>query len=221
MGTKAASSLPHPRRWNASTTTSTTPGGQLLDAVVYAPDLPDDVPLVSPYVDRRDDLGRPMLAGYTPSAYSLDEDLEGYQVANAGLLRSALLKRLESSPRALANTLGVLIGSNQAFLDALQAGFVLTGEALRELTGSDAEDLEDWLTDLDESKSQQVDQVENYHAAALAHDVQADLELLIRLKTLAETAVRRREPKAARDRGGTHANRRRRPPRLPGRDPSR
>ena len=174
------------------------PGRRLLDAVVYALEIPGDQPLVSPYADRRDDPDRLMLARYTASAYAIDEPLESYQVANAGLLRSALLKRLESSPRALANTLKTIMRSHVAFLSALDHGYVLSGEALTDWTGSEAEDLTDWLAGLDDEALSQVVESGNYHADDLRHDVETDLHLLGRLRDLAEAADHADEAKAAR-----------------------
>ncbi|HMS74625.1 hypothetical protein [Gordonia sp. (in: high G+C Gram-positive bacteria)] len=40
-----------------------------------------------------------MLARYLPSMYTVEHDLQEYQITNAGLLRPSLLKRLESSPK--------------------------------------------------------------------------------------------------------------------------
>ena len=70
------------------------------------------------------------LARYVPSRYAITDDVEAVQVVNAGFLRSGLLKRLESSPRALANTLGVVLGNNEDFLRGFAQGKVLRGKAL-------------------------------------------------------------------------------------------
>ncbi|MCL1593214.1 MAG: SWF/SNF helicase family protein, partial [Actinomycetia bacterium] len=114
---------------------------------------------------------------------------QAYQLSNAGLLRSSLLKRLESSPLALANTLGRLIKSHVAFLDALDSGWVLAGEALREWTSSDAADFEEFLGDLDDVKTTQADKTSGYHLIEMQRDVTGDLELLRQLKVLADDAA--------------------------------
>lgn len=164
-------------------------GQELLDAVVYALDSPDDE--IGPvYEGRVDDPNQLLLSRYVPSAYNIeDEPAEGYQLSNAGLLKSGLLKRLESSPVALAMTLGRLMGSHRAFLEALDAGWVLAGDALREWTSTDSEDFDDFIESLDAFDTTQADEVVNYHEKELRADVESDLELLGRLKKLADAAA--------------------------------
>ena len=163
------------------------PGQRLLDTVVYALDNPDDE---QRHADRQRDPGRLMLSRYTPGAYSILEDLKySYQISNAGLLRSCLLKRLESSPVALKKTLSKLIGSHEAFLGALEEGWVLAGEALREWTTSDAADFDDFLSQMDDRRSTQVNDTADYHVDVLVSDVKDDLALLRKLHLLAEAAI--------------------------------
>ena len=162
-------------------------GQRLLDAVVYALDNPDDA---ARYQARQRDPDRLMLARYTPGAYSVQEDLDySYQVSNTGLLRSSLLKRLESSPVALAHTLATLTRSHESFLEALGEGWVLAGDALREWTTSDAADFDDFLAQLDDRRSTQIDTASSYHLEELQSDISDDLELLRRLHTVAEAAT--------------------------------
>ena len=68
-----------------------------------------------------------MLARYLSSMYTVDHDLQTYQITNSGLLRSGLLKRLESSPHALHSSLEKMVASHETFLEALRRGFVLRG----------------------------------------------------------------------------------------------
>lgn len=164
-------------------------GDQLISRVVYALDLPEDTPLVARYTEKRNDPGRLILARYTSSAYLLSGDIEKYQVSNAGLLRSALLKRLESSPKALAATLTKLVEAHRGFLDALKQGRVLKGEALREWTASDAETLDDFLDGLSEVAQEEVELASLYEIETLKEDVVSDLELLIELQQLAIKAT--------------------------------
>ena len=162
-------------------------GQRLLDAVVYALDNPDDV---ARYQDRQRDPDRLMLARYTPGAYTLDEDLNySYQVSNVGLLRSSLLKRLESSPIALAHTLATLIKSHESFLNALNEGWVLAGDALREWTTSDAADFDEFVAQLDDRRSTQIDPAANYHLDELRSDINDDVDLLRRLHIIADAAA--------------------------------
>ena len=77
------------------------------------------------------------LARYSPSKYKLDRQEQASQRGNVGLLRSALLKRLESSPAALQNTLTKLLNAHRAFLRACDEGWVIIGTALSELTNAE------------------------------------------------------------------------------------
>ncbi|MFF9757907.1 hypothetical protein ACF1FC_35115, partial [Streptomyces sp. NPDC014344] len=73
------------------------------------------------------------LARYVPSRFRRNGGGEAqYEAQNAGLLRSALLKRFESSAYAFRRTVEKMISSHKRFLDALAEGHVLTGDALRE-----------------------------------------------------------------------------------------
>lgn len=81
------------------------------------------------------------MARYVPSRFlRTDGEAAQYQVQNAGLLRSALLRRFESSHVAFARTLTTTIQAHDAFLDALDQGRVLIGDALREWAASDSDD---------------------------------------------------------------------------------
>ena len=168
-------------------------GTTLMKAVVYALDNTEDE---ARYEDRKRDPDRLMLSRYTPGAYHRERDYKfAYQASNAGLLRSTLLKRLESSQVALKNTLGRLIESHRAFLAALDEGWVLAGEALREWTTSEDADLDEFLVQLDDCRSTQVDEACNYHTDALQDDIEDDLELLGRLYEQAEKAADGEDPK--------------------------
>ena len=126
----------------------------------------------------------------TPVLERLDYDLKySYQVSNVGLLRSSLLKRLESSPIALAHTLATLIKSHESFLNALNEGWVLAGDALREWTTSDAADFDEFVAQLDDRRSTQIDPAANYHLDELRSDINDDVDLLRRLHTIADAAA--------------------------------
>ena len=173
-------------------------GRNLVDRMVYALDVPDTQGIVSRYGERAEDPNRLMLARYTASAYSINQDLEQYQVNNAGLLRSALLKRLESSPYALENTLKVIIKSHEAFLKALNEGWVLTGRSLREFMKSDSEALDELLERIgdDERTADSLAALDQFHAEALKKDVESDLALLKSLLDDAQTVRTEGDPKA-------------------------
>ena len=161
-------------------------GIELIDKVVYA---------LEPTENDRPDPGKLKLARYTPSTYLLSGDPENYQLSNAGLLRSALLKRLESSPQALNETLKTLITAHEAFTDGLSRGYVLTGDALREWGSSDSDDLDGFVANLDDADL--AAQTSLYDLERLAEDVASDLALLKQLQIATGEAISDGEPKAA------------------------
>lgn len=173
-------------------------GIELIDRMVYALDIPDSEPHLASFSVRRNDHERLLLSRYTSSAYAKSGDLEAYQISNAGLLRSALLKRLESSPAALANTLGVLIATHEGFLKGLDAGFVLQGGALREYSSSESDDLAVIIAALADEEQAQAQPIALYDATTLRDDVMNDLALLERLRVVALEAAGAAEPKAQR-----------------------
>ncbi|WP_447925566.1 helicase-related protein [Georgenia muralis] len=120
------------------------------------------------------------MARYVPSRFlSGKEDVEQYEVQNAGLLRSALLKRFESSAVAFATTVQKMIASQDLFLDALAKGKVLTGDALRAWAATDTDDIDDLLDTLDEDTlANNVDDADKYDISALWAAVRADRDLL-------------------------------------------
>ncbi|WP_419841067.1 helicase-related protein [Candidatus Poriferisodalis sp.] len=82
------------------------------------------------------------LARYTPSRYRLDGDVDAYETQLAGLLRSMLLKRFESSPHAFAESCHRMAASHDAFLGLLERGRVGTGEALADWMATDSDDMD-------------------------------------------------------------------------------
>ena len=166
-------------------------GEDLLDKVAAALEVQDD----NGRIIRKDNPDRLLLSRYTPSGYRKDNEIVEYQVSNAQLLRSSLLKRLESSPRALHSTLSVMIKSHQDFLKGLSEGWVLSGDALREYANSDSEDLDELLENFDERKKSQVDTASDYVVDELKADVERDLNLLEEVRELAWSAASATEPK--------------------------
>jgi hypothetical protein len=164
-------------------------GEALVDAVTYALDIPEEEAHAASFEVRRGDSGRLLLSRYAPSAYLKSAKLDGTQVSNMGLLRSALLKRLESSPVALAGTLGVLIAAHEAFLSALAKGHVLIGGALRDYVNSESEDLEEIIEGLDSEAEHQATPASDYHSDLLRADVELDLQLILQLRDLALAAA--------------------------------
>ena len=171
-------------------------GLALIDAMVYALDDPTDPHAPRAWEDRSRDPKRLMLARYLSSMYTVDHDLQEYQVSNAGLLRSGLLKRLESSPQALHASLEKMIASHESFLDALGRGYVLKGEALSEWASSESDDLDDFVLEFD--KDDQIESVDGYHLTELRADVESDIALLSELRNLALVVTDGTEPKVQR-----------------------
>lgn len=137
------------------------------------------------------------LARYMPSLYATAGEVEQFEVQNAGLLRSMLLKRFESSGHAFARTCRTMLGSHEAFLALLDDGWVASGEAFREWMGSTAERFEDAI-DVERWKAEgKVDHVANYDVDRLRSDVAGDMGLLDGLATRAETITREQDPKLA------------------------
>ncbi len=78
------------------------------------------------------------LARYQPDNYRLDGAEDARQQALAGILRTSLLKRFESSAYAFRMTVGKMAAANEEFLAALAGGRVLVpGSASKEGTEED------------------------------------------------------------------------------------
>ncbi len=134
------------------------------------------------------------LARYAPSAYKLGDDgFETYEGQVAGLLRSGLLKRFESSTHAFANTCETMAGSHDQFLDLLDQGLVATGAALRELSASDSDDFDVLLAEHGEEWNWA--SASEYDAARLRADVEADRDLLLAWAAEARSVTPDDDPK--------------------------
>ncbi len=159
--------------------------GGIVGKVVHALKVSDDEELVIRQGAHRDP-SRLSLARYAPSVYTLGNDIDALQITNVGLLRSGLLKRLESSTAALVATLTRLVASHDAFIAGLDAGYVMTGDALREYVNSEFDDLDEFLEGFDDPTGEQVQPAAEFDIPALRRDVELDLELLEELLELAE-----------------------------------
>ena len=153
----------------------------LMEKVIYALEVSDDEQLVIRAGSRRDP-ERLSLARYAPSYYRNDSDVDHLQMTNVGLLRSMLLKRLESSTAALKATLRRLIESQEAFIEALDEGYVIVGDALKDFALSDAETIDEFLEGLDEKGIDQVVGVSEFQVGALKTDVVGDVALFTELR---------------------------------------
>lgn len=120
------------------------------------------------------DKPRLTMARYVPSAYRKKGDPEASQIALAGLLRSGLLKRFESSVHSFAKTCETMAVGHDKFLDLLAKGVVPTPELLREWQVDTASDEE-----LDELSGRLGGEpADRFRVAELKAAVEADRELL-------------------------------------------
>jgi superfamily II DNA or RNA helicase/HKD family nuclease len=171
-------------------------GESLVNMVLAALHIDEDEDLFSAYETAKADPSRLMMARYTPSRYLKGAaGVQRIQIQNAGLLRSALLKRLESSPIALYFTLQTLITSHEKFLSALKEGYVLESEALNAWVSSESDDLDDVLEEIEKDELKGAKSASDYHVGALQADAESDLNLLGELLAFAELALEDEDPK--------------------------
>lgn len=115
------------------------------------------------------------LARYVPSRYRNGSDgVQAFELQLAGLLRSGLLKRFESSAHAFAKTCDRMADSHDAFLGLVDQGFVATGEVLAEWAMTDSDEF-DWFIS---SQQDDLEPVSDFEGASLRGDVQEDRDLL-------------------------------------------
>ena len=148
--------------------------------------------------DRKKGLKSLTFARYLSGRYLLPEFRESddrerqYQVLNAGILKSGLLKRFESSPAAFVRTCRRMISNHDAFLDLLARGQVATAEALAEWSATDFED-EGFEYFLSENRVN-LEPAERYDSERLADDLRSDRALLAALADEIESITQDRDP---------------------------
>lgn len=136
------------------------------------------------------------LARYAPSRYRIKGGVEAYEIQLAGLLRSGLLKRFESSSHAFAVTCRKMAASHDAFIALLDQGKVATGAALSEWMSTDTDEIDaaaafvsDWATELEHAIE--------FDVAALRGDVESDRNLLLAFADEADKVSPETDPKLA------------------------
>jgi len=139
--------------------------------------------------------GHPLLrmARYQPERYMPGMVGEHDDTALVGLLRSALLKRFESSSEAFRLTVGRMIGEHEAFLDALSRGFVVRKEFFRELSAAEAEGEIDEILE----GTEHAEDARAYDVAGLEADVRSDLAILREMASEAAKVLPEGDPKLA------------------------
>jgi len=135
------------------------------------------------------------MARYAPSMYHNDRArVENSEVQLAGLLRSMLLKRFESSPKAFAATCRKMASSHAGLIDLVEnQGKVASGEVLADWldTEGDDEEIAVWL----ESWEGELSDASDYDAEGLCADLAGDQELLEEFAVVADGLDRHADPK--------------------------
>jgi len=134
------------------------------------------------------------MARYMPSMYHLDQQgIEAHQVQNAGLLRSMLLKRFESSTSAFAATCRKMAASHAGLVDLIRVeGKVATGSILADwLTADDDEEVDVWL----EAYGDELENAADFDAERMCDDLEQDEALLLELAERAEALPPEEDPK--------------------------
>ena len=140
--------------------------------------------------DRTDAL---TFARYRPYAFLLgpaDPAETGHTDAVAGLLRSGLLKRFESSAFAFGRTTRKMAHEHTIFLDALVEGYVVTTDFMKELSADDDAVFEDVLAATPHRADSSL-----YDVPALRGAVERDLDLLQELSAEALSVAPEKDPK--------------------------
>ena len=115
----------------------------------------------------------------------------GEDSALVGLIRSALLKRFESSIEAFRLTVGRMIHEHEVFLGALSHGKVVRKEFFRELSAAETDaDIEELL-----DENEHAEDTTGYDIARLGADVRADLTLLREMAAEAARVRPKSDPK--------------------------
>jgi hypothetical protein len=140
-----------------------------------------------------DDLPVLTLARYVPSRYRRHGTAEAFEVQVAGLLRSGLLKRFESSSYAFARTCRKMAANHDDFLDLLSRGNVATGVALAEWASTDSDELDEFVRGHDDD----LESADQYDTEALRVDVEHDREVLCQFAEDAERVTAEDDPKLA------------------------
>lgn len=146
--------------------------------------------------------GEPLMtmARYQPEQYLQPEyrpdDLRAENPV-VGLLRSALLKRFESSVYAFRQTVERMAREHEAFLEGLRRGVVLRKEVLKEISAAGDEVDDESLAELI-AESPYRESVARYERAALKQAVESDLALLRTWLSKVERIEHEDDPKLAR-----------------------
>jgi hypothetical protein len=151
-----------------------------------------------------DGVPRLTMARYAPSRYERgrepqaqnppgEEAEEPQERQLVGLLRSALLKRFESSVHAFGKTAGRMAGAHDSFLAALDAGYVAKAEVLAELEDVDSDEAIEVLESF--VARGEASPVAGYESDRLRADVTSDRDLLAEFARVARGVKPEDDPK--------------------------
>jgi len=138
------------------------------------------------------DAKRLTLAGYTPSRYQfeeteLDKRQRAAEVQVAGLLRSGLLKRFESSGYAFSKTCRTMANTLTGLLTLIESeGLVASGSSLRDWIRIDLDDpvsLDEWRAVADYLPA------EEFRVESLVADIRSDIALLLDMAATVENGL--------------------------------
>ena len=132
-------------------------------------------------------------ARYMPDAFRLesgDSEEDARASAMVGLLRSGLLKRFESSAFAFYRTVDKMARQHDIFLEALDAGYVVSTEFMQEISGDD----EDVFEALLEKTTNRIDAA-LFDTDRLREAVERDRDLLRSLAAAAKSITPARDTK--------------------------
>jgi hypothetical protein len=133
------------------------------------------------------------LARYEPSKYLIGAAQPNLQeAALAGLLRSGLLKRFESSAYAFSRTAQRMADSCDTFLKGIEQGVILTAEGIEEWEQTDNDEILDKLVGAGIAAS-----TAGHDVAHLREDVIKDRDLLHSFAERAGKVTRANDPKLA------------------------
>lgn len=138
------------------------------------------------------------LARYTPSQFHRRADPKTHEAQMAGLLRSGLLKRFESSAYAFTRTCRKMARSHEEFLQFLDEGYVASGQLLREWIATDSEELDEVIEARAESSEKGLLPAEFFRVGRLRRNVERDRELLLHFAERADEVTQENDPKLAR-----------------------
>ena len=153
---------------------------------------------LDPNANPETDEGMLTLARYVPSNYRIGRDNpESYELQLAGLLRSGLLKRFESSPWAFALTCERMARGCEAFAELAQAhGRVATGGAIADWASTDSDDLDE----IDEYLGTHIEELEDaasYEVERMVAHALRDRDLLNDFAQKARAVNRSADPTLA------------------------